>query len=78
MRQRATSDAQVTRCAATGACLLYGELHRCDTRAMLAIALWRLLRRMRFRTRRRRGNHRLGNDRLGDYRDGFCFRRARL
>jgi hypothetical protein len=66
MRQRSTRDAQVTRCSTARTRLLRGEPHRCDTRAMLAIALWRLLRRMRFCTRRRRGNHRLGNDWLGD------------
>jgi hypothetical protein len=38
MRQRATSDAQVTRCAATRTRLLRDELHGGDAGAMFTLA----------------------------------------
>ena len=73
MRQRATSDAQVTRCAATRPRLLRGELHCSNTGAMFALAPRRLLGGTLFTARRRRWGHR-----LSDYFDSFRFRRARL
>jgi len=66
MRQRATSDAQVTRCAAAGTRLLRGELHGGDAGAMFALAPWRLLGGTLCTARRRRGDDRFGSDRLDD------------
>jgi hypothetical protein len=61
MRQRATSDAQVTRCLAARTRLLCGELHCGDAGAMFTLAPWRLLCGTLFTACRRRGNHRLGD-----------------
>jgi hypothetical protein len=59
MRQRSTSDVQVTRRAATRTRLLRGELHGGDARAMFLRSPWRLLCGTLFTARRRRGNYRL-------------------